>query len=54
MSEHIAARTRYARFLASRDQRVVGSLTPMLVAWKQITTTSLVLTDIARGHVIIF
>ena len=30
------------------------SLIPMLAAWKQITTTSLVLTDIARGHVIIF
>ena len=54
MSEHMAARMRYARFLASRAQRVVGSLTPMLAAWKQITTTSSVLNDIARGHMIIF
>ena len=45
---------RYAHFLASREQRMVGSLTPMLAAWKQITETSSVLNDIARGHMIIF
>ena len=51
---HMAVRMRYARFLASRAQRMVCSLNPMLAAWKQITGTSSVLTDIARGHVIIF
>ena len=54
MSDLMAVRMRFARFLASREQRVVCSLTPMLAAWKQITETKSVLNDIARGHMVIF
>ena len=54
MTVPMAVRVRYAHFLASREQREVRSLTPMLAAWKHITRTQSVLDDIARGHMIVY
>ena len=54
MTVPMAVRMRYAHFLASREQREVRSLTPMLATWKHITRTQSVLDDIARGHMIVF
>ena len=54
MTDLMAVRMRFAHFLASREQKVVCSLTPMLAAWKHVTETKSVLNDIARGHMVVF